>query len=323
MLPATLLARKEAEENCQLPLPAPAIEPDQAWAEEISPTRIGDAWTGRSLSVVPGAPAAQKPQHSEPIGNGKPHARPPPVCIACITVLEVGIFIYTVVFNEGVEPLSVNYMIGPGAQTLHLCGGLYLFRGEYWRLFTAVFLHAGLLHLVSNLLIQWWIGKAIEAAWGAQGTARIYILCGLSGSLLSATLSKVNSVSVGASGAIHGLMAIGVTGEAGELGWPSFLRSAAEHFGSWFGWKAIALALALSLISGLVFTNVDSWAHVGGTVAGFALAAVRRRGRGSWRLLARGFAAIVGLAHTAACIYLLFFCSSCFEPPGQVAQVLI
>lgn len=331
MLPAVIQARELVGEQCA----GRPLQSNQPWLPH-GPETTGERAeqrSGRQFSIVPSASqwsvSTQRVHSSRSLAAGHSSGsddQEPPTCTACLIVLQIGVFLYTVVLNEGVESMAVNHMIGPSAQTLYDSGGLYLFQAQYWRLLSCTFLHAGFLHLLSNILVQWWIGVAVEGSWGLRGTLMLHVLSALSGSLLSATLSTPGNISVGASGAVHGLLAVGVAGEAKALGWPSFFKSIAERmgsFGDWFGWRAIVMVLLLSLIGGLVSPSVDSWAHLGGAIGGFALAAVRRRGRGVWRLLARLFAAAVGLFHVTACIYLLFFCSHCLAPPGQVAQVMM
>src|SRR5439155_353506 len=90
--------------------------------------------------------------------------------------------------------------------------------GEWWRLESATFLHAGWDHLIGNCLVLYVVGMACEHAFGFARTAVVYFTSGLTGSLLSTTLSP--GPSVGASGAIFGIVA------AGEQEWvaPSFVR---------------------------------------------------------------------------------------------------
>src|SRR5256886_8727873 len=77
--------------------------------------------------------------------------------------------------------------------------------GEWWRLGSATFLHAGWDHLLGNCLVLYVVGMACEHAFGFVRTALGYFTCGLTGSLLSGVLSP--GPSVGASGAIFGVVA--------------------------------------------------------------------------------------------------------------------
>eukprot|EP00933_Yihiella_yeosuensis_P019613 TRINITY_DN15855_c1_g1_i1.p1 TRINITY_DN15855_c1_g1~~TRINITY_DN15855_c1_g1_i1.p1 ORF type:complete len:473 (-),score=83.86 TRINITY_DN15855_c1_g1_i1:78-1496(-) len=250
-----------------------------------------------------------------------------PMCLACVTSVEIVLFIYTLVINGGVESAEENSMIGPNWKTLYLCGALRLDKGQHWRLFSAMWLHAGILHLLSNAIIQWFIGGCLEAIWGSRMTAALYLLTGLGGNLLSATLSSPRQITVGASGAVHGLMAAALVGDRNDNidVWPVKLSGSKGKRAARITWQVIAFALVASLVGGLVSPSIDSWAHLGGAIVGFAVAAARRVGRPDGSILQRvvhAFAAAVGLAGFALCIYLLQ-CSGCYHPPGQVAQVLM
>ena len=77
--------------------------------------------------------------------------------------------------------------------------------GDWWRLITAAFLHASVLHIAFNMLALWWIGGPLETAIGHWRYLAIYTVSGLAGSA-GALLASPNAVTVGASGAIFGLL---------------------------------------------------------------------------------------------------------------------
>src|SRR5699024_3392110 len=78
--------------------------------------------------------------------------------------------------------------------------------GEVWRVITSAFLHAGLIHLVVNMYSLAIIGTQVETFIGKWKFLGIYLISAISGNLLSLTFSSVNIISVGASGALFGLM---------------------------------------------------------------------------------------------------------------------
>ena len=84
-------------------------------------------------------------------------------------------------------------------------GNVGLKHGEWWRLITAAFLHYGPIHLGMNMLALWWLGQPVEAALGRARFALIYFVSGIAGSA-GALLLSPNSVTVGASGAIFGIL---------------------------------------------------------------------------------------------------------------------
>src|SRR5262249_34164631 len=78
--------------------------------------------------------------------------------------------------------------------------GIGLDHGEWWRLFTAAFLHYGPVHLALNMLALWWLGTPVEAALGRARYILLYVVAGLAGST-GALLINPDSITVGASGA--------------------------------------------------------------------------------------------------------------------------
>jgi membrane associated rhomboid family serine protease len=83
--------------------------------------------------------------------------------------------------------------------------GPFVADGEYWRLFTAMFLHYGPFHLGMNMLALWWFGGAIEQALGRGRYLLLYLVSGLAGSA-GALVFSPDSATVGASGAIFGIL---------------------------------------------------------------------------------------------------------------------
>ncbi|HHY54772.1 MAG TPA: rhomboid family intramembrane serine protease, partial [Chloroflexi bacterium] len=94
---------------------------------------------------------------------------------------------------------NVRVLILMGAKVNHLIA-----QGEVWRLFTAIFLHGGILHLLFNLYALYALGPLLEGYTGHIRFLTIFLVSGLYGSLLSYAFSS--PISVGASGAIFGLL---------------------------------------------------------------------------------------------------------------------
>ena len=108
-----------------------------------------------------------------------------------------------------VEPLEVNPMIGPSAQTLIRMGAkdsyLIVNESEAWRLLSSAVLHAGLVHYFINTLALWFVGKAIETSHGIIAAAILFIIPAIGGTILSAIFLP-EYITVGASGGIFGLI---------------------------------------------------------------------------------------------------------------------
>ena len=124
------------------------------------------------------------------------------VCTGCL-VLSIG------VNGWKIEPLTENPMIGPSAQTLIDVGAkktsLIVNDGEWYRLFSPMFLHAGVIHFVLNMLALWFVGYAVEMNHGFVSAAILFIVPAIGGTIISA-LFLPEYISVGASGGIFGLI---------------------------------------------------------------------------------------------------------------------
>ncbi|TML23341.1 MAG: rhomboid family intramembrane serine protease [Actinobacteria bacterium] len=79
--------------------------------------------------------------------------------------------------------------------------------GEYHRLFTAMFLHFGVIHLLMNMWALWILGRPLEAMFGSLRFLAIYLVCGLGGNV-AAYVFQPGALSAGASTAIFGLFAV-------------------------------------------------------------------------------------------------------------------
>lgn len=170
----------------------------------------------------------------------------------------------------------VAEMIGGGASSFEGGGkmirdfGLFgpaIDAGDWYRIVTGGFLHAGALHLAFNMLALYILGSLLEPALGAWRFLGLYA-AGLLGGAFGALLLDPNQITVGASGAVFGLMAAG------------FLI--ARHR----GFDDVASQIGIFVVLNLVFTfsipNISIGGHLGGLVAGglaaLAIAAGERRG---------------------------------------------
>lgn len=145
----------------------------------------------------------------------------------------------------------------------------YVASGEYWRLFTAMFLHAGIQHLLNNMLLLVVLGTTLEPMLGHVKYLILYLLGGLSGNILSCWFylrSGENVVSVGASGAVFAVM--------GGLIWVIIRNKGRVQN---LSLMQMMIMLAMSLYFGFVAANVANTAHLGGLAAGFLLGVILYR----------------------------------------------
>jgi rhomboid protease GluP len=133
--------------------------------------------------------------------------------------------------------------------------------GEYYRLFTCMFLHGGIMHLGFNMYALNAIGPLVEKVYGRVKYAAIYIFAGLCSSMLSYMFS--DAISVGASGAIFGLL-----GAVLIMGF-NMRNSIGKHF-----LNNILQVIAINIFIGLTIPNIDNFGHMGGLIGGLAVSMI-------------------------------------------------
>ena len=129
--------------------------------------------------------------------------------------------------------------------------------GEYYRLITSMFLHGGPLHIAFNMYALYILGAQLEGVLGKVKYIIIYLLSGISGSLLSMTFNGSTTASIGASGAIFGLM-----GAMLYFGW--YYR---VYLGNVVKSQIVPLIL-INLAIGFSVPGIDNFAHIGGLIGG-------------------------------------------------------
>jgi len=173
-----------------------------------------------------------------------------PVVTYGIMLICVVIFILMYILGNGSSDIRTLVKFGGNAIELTK-------RGEYYRLFTSLFLHAGIFHLLCNMYSLYVIGPQAESFYGKIKYASIFIFSGISGGLLSTALSGNKMIGVGASGAIFGLLgAILYFGYHYRVYLGNVLKS------------QIIPLIALNLILGYIFSGIDNFAHIGGLIGG-------------------------------------------------------
>lgn len=135
-----------------------------------------------------------------------------------------------------------------------------IYEGEWWRFFTAVFLHIGFLHLFMNSLALFYLGSAVERIYGTPRFIFIYLLAGVFGTISSFAFNS--QVSAGASGAIFGCF--GALLYFGIIHQKLFFRTIGAN---------VIIILLINLTLGFLVPMIDNGAHIGGLVGGFLAAA--------------------------------------------------
>lgn len=162
-----------------------------------------------------------------------------------LIVINVLIYAYMLLFGQYENMINMFAVYGP-----------YIVRyNEYYRLITGIFLHGDILHLLFNCYALFVIGSQIENFMGKTKYLIIYFVSAITGSLLSILLTK--GVSIGASGAIFGLM--------GSLLYFGY------HYRVYLGTvlkSQIIPLIVINLIIGFASSGIDNFAHIGGLIGG-------------------------------------------------------
>ena len=177
------------------------------------------------------------------------------VNIALIAV-NVLIFLYFELIGDTEDTM---FMIMHGA----VYEPLVVLRGEYYRLFTSMFLHFGASHLVNNMLVLFVLGERMEQVLGHVKYLIFYIVSGIVANIISIMVhmgSAYAAVSAGASGAIFGVVGGLVSVVAVNHGQLDGLTN-----------RQLGFMIILSLYHGFTASGVDNWAHIGGLFSGFIL----------------------------------------------------
>jgi membrane associated rhomboid family serine protease len=157
-------------------------------------------------------------------------------------------------------------------------------QGDWWRLITAAFLHASILHIGLNMYVLWIIGAPVEHYLGRARFLALYFVSGLAGSAGALVVTPL-AVTVGASGAIFGIL-----GALLIIEWQTTGRLA----GNAMTWIVINLALSF------VISGISIGGHIGGLIGGILCTlAFANWGRGHaayGRIGALGVIAIIGIA---------------------------
>lgn len=166
---------------------------------------------------------------------------------------------------------------------------------EYYRLFTSIFLHVGVVHLLCNMYSLYVIGPQVESFYGKLKFLFIYLISGISGSIFSLAFAPENVVSVGASGAIFGLL--------------GSILCFGYHYRVYLGnvvRSQIIPVIIINLIIGFSISGIDNFAHIGGLVGG-VLASMAVGVPEKVKTSDRANGSILLLIYLVFIIYLAFF----------------
>lgn len=179
---------------------------------------------------------------------------------ATAILLLVNIAVFLIMIFSGLNVVS------PTPKELLEIGGNRRFEvmnGEYWRLFTSIFIHGGLMHLFMNLFGLGLGANLLEGILGRTQLIISFIVCGILASIASVYWHE-NTVSVGASGAIFGLYGLVFAFTVFKI-YPTQMRG--------MTWMFLGLYAGVSLLFGFL-GGIDNAAHFGGLISGFVLGGI-------------------------------------------------
>ena len=205
-----------------------------------------------------------------------------PMITYWLIAVNVILYVIPILFGQ-YNSLINNYSIwGPAIRS-----------GQVYRLFTGIFLHGGIFHLLFNCYALYVIGAQVENFFGKIKFAIIYLVAGISGALFSVMFGG-NSASIGASGAIFGLM--------GALVYFGY------HYRVYLGnvvKSQIIPLIVLNLILGFSMSGIDNFAYIGGLIGGTLISvAVGVKDKSSWFERINGF--IITGVFLVFCVYMAF-----------------
>lgn len=180
---------------------------------------------------------------------------------ATILLIILNVLVFLVSESSG-SSQDVMHMLDLGAAYTPLITE----NGEIYRLFTSMFLHFGISHLMNNMLVLFVLGSRLERAVGKLRFLAVYLFGGTAANIISMFLELKTgeySVSAGASGAVFAVMGAMIYIVLRNRGRLEDLTV-----------RQILIMAAFSLYFGFTSTGVDNTAHVGGLLAGLVLAAL-------------------------------------------------
>ncbi|MGW7368974.1 rhomboid family intramembrane serine protease [Streptomyces sp. NPDC054841] len=196
------------------------------------------------------APSASRPRT---IAGGSIAAGDPHLVTKILIGLNLAVFVAVLVDRERLVGDLVLVGAWPAPPYLVSDG---VADGQWYRLLTSMFLHQEIWHIAFNMLGLWWLGGPLEAALGRARYLALYLLSGLAGSAFVYLLEDPTQGTLGASGAVWGL-----------LGATAVLMRRLNY-----DMRPVIALLALNVLFTFTWSGISWQAHIGGLIAGTAIA---------------------------------------------------
>ena len=167
--------------------------------------------------------------------------------VATIALIAVNVLVYL---------LEVARPAGFDAELVGRYGTIGVAEGQWWRMITGGFLHAGTLHLAFNMFALWSVGVTMEKVLGSVRFVAAYLACLLAGSFGALVVSP-NAFTVGASGSVFGLFGL--------------LLAFQLSRGIPLGQTRLGMVLAINLLFTFAVPGISIGGHLGGLIGGIAV----------------------------------------------------
>ncbi len=184
-------------------------------------------------------------------------AKKKPIITYCLIAINIILYLLISLVGENFFEFDPNVLYKYGALVNQGQMTSYV---DYLRIVSSIFLHGGLLHLVFNMYSLYIIGPQLESFFGKVKYIIIYMISGICGNLLSMLFLADNNVSVGASGAIFGLL--------GALLYFGY------HYRVYLGGvirSQIIPLIIINLLIGYLSSGINNIAHIGGLIGGILI----------------------------------------------------
>ena len=230
-------------------------EVEYCYGHPKTPTRLHCSRCGRPICgrcAIPASVGQHCPECVAEARRSAPRVRTAIRANAPAVFILIGANVIAFLAQTLIPGFTERFLMIPGAVE----------HGQWYRLVTAMFLHAGALHIILNMYVLFMIGPNVEQAFGTAKFTVMYLVAGLMGSAFSYALPPDNP-SLGASGAIFGI--------AGVLFIYLYKRRSSAMLGRYL--RSIGFFIGANLLLGIALSSfIDIWAHVGGLVGGMVLA---------------------------------------------------
>jgi rhomboid family protein len=205
-----------------------------------------------------------------------------PVVTLLLIGINVAVFAHQLLLPpKAAETFITAYAMVPSKIPLALAGHHYTLLQAFLPLFTCMFLHGGVLHILGNMWFLWIFGANVEDRFGSVAYLLFYLVCGVASSIAQLVFSWGSHIpSLGASGAISGVLGAYVALFPGSriltlvplfIIWFTARIPAVIFIGLWF---IVQFLSGLSSLGAAASGGVAWWAHIGGFLVGLILARI-------------------------------------------------